>query len=179
MTEKIVRRGVKTPSSYEPDMLEKISVTQVIKENGLVLDADNTIGEIREWLEDEPGFKSNFYIVASSENGFSGIISASNLMSTHHDTEARIASLIKRNNLSIPADYSLRKAVELMAKENVDVLPVVSKDNRGTIIGIISYKDIIAAYKHNTNEHEQHHPSISLKRRGLKMLVVGKRRFGG
>src|SRR5665213_1587711 len=37
MTEKITRRGVKTPDTYEPDILEKITVQQVIKENGLVL----------------------------------------------------------------------------------------------------------------------------------------------
>ena len=55
MTEKITRRGVKTPDSYEPDILEKITVQQVIKENGVVLSEENNIGDVRNWLEKEPG----------------------------------------------------------------------------------------------------------------------------
>jgi CIC family chloride channel protein len=43
MTEKITRRSIKTPDFYEPDILEKILVREVIKENGLVISEDNSI----------------------------------------------------------------------------------------------------------------------------------------
>lgn len=175
MTEKIVRRGVSAPDSYEPDRLEKVAVAQVIKEEGLILSEENTIGEVREWLEAEPVYKNNFFIVAGNAGEFSGIISSSNLFSTHHDIRQSIGSLIKRNNISIPADDNLRSAAELMAKENVDVLPVISGRSGKQIIGILSYKDVIAAYKLNINEHIKNHPSISLKRQGLKILLKGKK----
>src|SRR6185312_5704865 len=58
MTEKITRRGVKTPDSYEPDILETINVKQVMSENGLMLSEDNTIGEVRDWLEKETDYNS-------------------------------------------------------------------------------------------------------------------------
>src|SRR6476660_3578573 len=46
MTEKIARRGVKTPESYEPDILEKVTVEQVMEKNGFIISADNTIRQV-------------------------------------------------------------------------------------------------------------------------------------
>ena len=173
MTEKITRRGVKTPDSYEPDILETISVKQVMTENGLMLGEDNTIGEVREWLEKEKDYNSNYFIIVNDENEFKGIISSSNLFSNHHTTERLVGTLIKRNNVSIGVDNTLRGAVELMAKENIDLLPVTSKENN--IIGILSYKDIISAYKSDIDNYVEKRPSISLKRNGLKILVKGNK----
>jgi len=173
MTEKITRRGVKTPDSYEPDILETINVQQVMSENGLMLSEDNTIGEVREWLENEKDYNSNYFIIVNNFNEFRGIISSSNLFSNHHQQDKLVGTLIKRNNISIGVDSSLREAVELMAKENIDLLPVTSKENN--IIGILSYKDIISAYKSDIDNYVEKRPSISLKRNGLKILVRGNK----
>ncbi|HSV11954.1 MAG TPA: chloride channel protein [Hanamia sp.] len=173
MTEKITRRGVKTPDSYEPDILETINVKQVMTENGLMLGEDNTIGEVRDWLEKETDYNSNYFIIVNKANEFRGIISSSNLFSNHHKPDLPVGSLIKRNSVSIGVDSSLRNAVELMAKENIDLLPVTSNEN--TIIGILSYKDIISAYKSDIDNYVKKQPSISLKRNGLKILVRGNK----
>jgi len=172
MTEKITRRGVKTPDSYEPDILETINVKQVMSENGLMINEDNMIGEVRQWLEREKDYNSNYFIIVNNKNEFSGIISSSNLFSNHHAPDKLVGTLIKRNNVSVSADSTLRGAVELMAKENVDLLPVISiEDNK--IIGILSYKDIISAYKSDIDNYVEKSPSISLRRNGLKILVRG------
>jgi H+/Cl- antiporter ClcA len=173
MTEKITRRGVKTPDSYEPDILETITADQVMQENGLVLSEDNTIREVRDWLGREADYKSNYFIIVSSQNEYRGIISSSNLFSDHHAADQLIGALIKRNNVSVNASDSLRTAVEKMATENIDLLPVISKEN--TISGIISYKDIISAYRSDIENDVEKRPSISLKRSGLKMLLRGNR----
>lgn len=171
MTEKITRRGVKTPDSYEPDILETITVDNVMQENGLVLSDDNTIQEVRNWLELESDYNSNYFIIVNDKNEFKGTISSSNLFSSHHEPDKSVGSLIKRNGISINIHNSLRTAVELMARENIDLLPVTSKEN--TIIGILSYKDIISAYKSDIDNFVKKKPSISLKRNGLKILVRG------
>ncbi|HRQ50386.1 MAG TPA: chloride channel protein, partial [Agriterribacter sp.] len=174
MTEKIARRGVKTPHSYEPDILEKISVEQVIKENGVVVSEDNTVKEVKEWLSKEPDYNSNYFIISSNEGVYKGILSASTLFSNLQSNDSRVGALIKRKNISVGTGSSLRTAVEIMAKENTDVLPVVSKENN-SIIGILSYREIIASYKKNMDEHVKKHPDISLKRRGLKILLRGQK----
>ncbi|MEO6948105.1 MAG: chloride channel protein, partial [Ginsengibacter sp.] len=173
MTEKITRRGVKTPDSFEPDILDSISVSQVVNENGVVFSEDNTIEEVRNWLDIEKEYHSNYFIITNNENEFRGIISSSSLFSNHHLPQKKVGELIKRNSVSVRNDSSLRFAVELMAKENIDMLPVVSKEN--SIIGILSYKDIISAYKKDMDNNLKKRPSISLKRNGMKMLVRGQK----
>ena len=49
MTEKIARRGVFTPDSYEPDLLQKVTVAQVMTETDVVISSKNTIREVDEW----------------------------------------------------------------------------------------------------------------------------------
>ena len=178
MTEKIARRGIKTPHLYEPDILEKITVSQVIKKNGLVLSEENSIHEIWDWLDKEPAYKSNrYFIVSSNEGEYRGIVNSSSLFSRDHIIDKPIASLIQHKNISIENDNSLRMAVELMAKENVDVLPVISRENNNNIVGILSYRDIISAYKFRMEDHEKKDPRISLKRRGLKILLRGQKLY--
>lgn len=173
MTEKITRRGVKTPDSYEPDLLETIAVSQVVNDGGLVISEDNTIGEVRQWLEKEKDYSSNYFIIVTTGNEFRGIISSSSLFSNHQPPQKKVGELIKRNSVSIDKDNSLRTAVEMMARENIDLLPVVSKENN--VIGILSYKDIISAYKRDMDADEKKRPVISLRRHGLKMLLRGHR----
>lgn len=173
MTEKIARRGVKTPHSYEPDILEKITVGQVIRNDDIVLSEENTIGEARDWLQSEPDFQKNYFIIVSNENEFRGIISLSNLRSSHHAVNDVIVSLIKRKNVSIGIHNSLRSAAALMAQHNVDVLPIISAEN--TVVGILTYKDILSGYKLAADEHKKKYPPISLKRQGLRMLIRGKK----
>jgi len=173
MTEKITRRGVKTPDSYEPDILEKILVKEVIKENELVINEENSIRDVRQWLEKEKEYISNYFIIVSNDNEFMGIISSSSLFSNHHNQDNPIGKLIKRNNISVTMDTSLRSAVEMMARENVDILPVVS--DKKTVTGVLSYKEIISAYKHGMDDHEKKNPGISLKRNSLKILIHGQK----
>jgi CIC family chloride channel protein len=172
MTEKIARRGVKTPHSYEPDLLGKLTVRQVVNENGTIISADATIEEVREWLDKRKDRQSNYYIVVDGDTSFRGIVSSSNLFSMHHQPSAMIGSLIKRKAFAVTSEDTLKTAVEMMAKENLDVLPVVRR-SENKVIGILSYKDILSAYRYGIKENEKVLP-ISLKRRTLKILVHGK-----
>ncbi len=174
MTEKISRRGVKTPDSYEPDILEKINVEQVMDNSGLILSVDNSIEEAIDSLEKEPEYKSNYYIVSTTDGAYQGIISASQLYSKIHSHGAKLETLIKQKPIAVGNNNSLRTAIEIMAGEDVDVLPVLSNETQN-IIGILSYANIISSYKSGLDDHQQNRPNISLKRNSLKLLVRGKK----
>jgi H+/Cl- antiporter ClcA len=176
MTEKIARRGVKTPTSYEPDILDKISVSQMVTNKELVLAADTTIKDVRAWLKQETEYQRNYYVIADQEGHFVGTVSSSTLFGQHQNVELPVGSLIKRKPISIGDTDTLRQAVELMARENVDVLPVIKQQNN-EIAGLLTYKDIISAYKYQLEEHRERTPSISLKREGYKILLKGKKRL--
>ncbi len=174
MTEKIARRGVKTPDSYEPDILEKINVEQVMDDSGIILSADNSIEETIEYLENEPDYKSNYFIVSTTEGEYMGIISFSQLYNKMNLPESKLEGLIKQKPIPVEKSNSLRIAIKIMANENIDVLPVLSNETQH-IIGILSYTNIIASYKIGLNDHKRNRPHISLKRNSLKLLVHGKK----
>lgn len=173
MTEKISRRGVKTPHSYEPDVLEKLTVGQIISGDGLVVSEENRIEEVREWFNQEE-YKSNYFIISTNEGEYKGIVSTSSLNSNIHPQENLIGTLVKRNDTFVKSNDTLKIAVETMAKENIDVLPVISNENND-ILGVLSYRDILATYKEGIAEHEKKQPHLSLKRNRLKILLSGQR----
>jgi len=175
MTEKIARRGIKTPHSYEPDVLEKITLRQVIKPNEIALSSENTISEIRDWLKNNLQITSNYFIVVTNEGEFKGIVSLIDIYSLYNSGNELIDTLIKKHQVVLSNESNLRTAVEIMASEDLEVLPVVSKEEPDKVIGILSYKDILSAYSHRSGEHEKTKANISLKRQGLKILVHGQK----
>ncbi len=173
MTEKIGRRGIKTPVSYEPDMLEKKTVGEVMNKDAILLSEENTIKEAREWIEKEGLYETHFFIIVNKEQHFSGVINTSDILSNRHHPDATVESLILHKNIAVAEENSLRFAVEKMANENIEVLPIISKENK--IVGVLSYKNIIALYQHGAGEHAKKATHISLRRRGLKIIVHGQK----
>ncbi len=173
MTEKIARRGVKTPNSFHPDILDEVTVKEVIGDTGFVLNEENEIGEAREWLEKEAGYRNNYFVIVNNEHALCGIVSSSSLFGGQHDIKASVGSLIRRKSVSISLDATLKEAVELMIKENIDVLPVVSHDLQ--LAGILSHGNILSAYKLDMNKYHRSEPHISIKRQSMKILIKGQR----
>jgi len=175
MTEKIARRGVQTPHSYEQDLLEKITVEEVMSNDELVLNEENSIGEIREWISEEGNAANGYFVIVSKDAEYRGIINLSGLFSSNADEKNSIGTLIKHKTSTVSIDNSLRRAVELMAKENTDVIAVVAKENKNNIVGVLSYKDVISAYKHDMDNHDKKEAHISFKRGSLKILLKGQK----
>ena len=173
MTEKIARRGVKTPHSYESDILERVTVGQIMKPNGLVLSEDSTIQETRARLKNSR--YTDYYFIVANKGEFSGIVSSSSLFDNLQNPQNLLRTLSRRADVSINVEQSLRAAAEIMAKEKIYVLVIhAAEDNK--ILGTVSYRDIIDAIQ-SGDDHELKNISISLKRHALKIAVHGKNLF--
>lgn len=172
MTEKIARRGVYTPSSYEPDILEKTKVKQVTNESGIVISSDMKIEEVRNWLEQETDLKSNYFIIADDKGEYLGLLSSTSLFSSHQDVESKVGDLVKRKNLLTSPEDTLKLAVETMAKENVDLLPIIEGKE---ILGILTHQNILSVYKDGIDDNENKQSHISLSKQGMKILVRGQK----
>jgi len=173
MTEKIARRGVVTPDSYEADLLGKITVGQIISAKGLVLSTDNMVKEVRDWLKinNEP---ASFYIVVNDAGEYSGTVNRQDIFRHGLDPGTTINNIMKDLKIYVRNTDSVRKAVELMAKQTVEVLPVISGDDN-KVIGVLSYRDILSCYREQIEQNERAHIHISLNRQRLKMLIKGKK----
>ena len=174
MTEKIARRGIYTPDSYEPDILRKLTVSQVIKSESLILGSENTIKEVRLFFENNPVSEGHLLVV--DEKGFfKGILGVTDLYRPNLDEDSDISSLVKESSLFVRSKDSLAKAVELMSQENQELIPVLSSSKQHTLVGVLTYKDILTAYKHRMRENDEAGTNLSLKRQRIKILVRGRK----
>jgi CIC family chloride channel protein len=126
MTEKIARRGIYTPDAYEPDILRRITVSQVL----------GKLNTIQEQIINE---------------------------------------LLKREFPILKPNDPLSKAVELMASSGEEHLPVVLNNDSNEIIGLLTYKDILHAYKLYHKENQEVGINLSLKRQRLKMMIRSRK----
>lgn len=175
MTEKIARRGVKTPDSYESDNLESMHVSEVMNTDTIALDESNTIEEIRNWLNQELHHFHNYFIVIDKDHGYKGLLKTKLLFRKEWDLKTPIHDLIQYKDAVTFENQSLRSAVALMSKEDVDILPVLSLRDSHTLMGVLSYQNVLAAYHQDQQMDEMSAPVISLRRRGLRILVHGQK----
>lgn len=173
MTEKIARRGIYTPDSYEPDVLRKMTVADVLKANSMVISTKNRISEIRAFFDLNPPVENHF-IVTDQDDNFKGVITLSSIYNKNHDANNPISEIMEQSIPTIKSNDNLAKAVELMSKCDEEFLPVTSTKEKNRVIGLLTYKDVLTAYKIHLKENQEAGINLSLKRQRIKILVKGR-----
>jgi chloride channel protein, CIC family len=178
MTEKMERRGVSAPGFLEPDMLRHTKVKDVLRDEVTVLNTGNTIKETREWIKKEKDADCGVFIVVGEHNVLAGILSRNELFDKQHDDSLLLAKMVHNVAPYIHADQDLSHAVDLMAAYKVGALPVVEHGAHLTVTGVISYKDILDAYRRRRHDAETYKTAISLRRRSIKVILKGREMLG-
>lgn len=173
MTEKIARRGIYTPDSYEPDVLRKMTVADVLKANSMVISTKNRISEIRAFFDLNPPLENHFMVTDLDDN-FKGVITLSTIYNKNHDANVPISEIMEQSIPAIKSNDNLAKAVELMSKCDEEFLPVLSIKEKNRVIGLLTYKDVLTAYKIHLKENQEAGINLSLKRQRIKILVKGR-----
>jgi H+/Cl- antiporter ClcA len=171
MTEKIARRGVYTPDSYEPDLLQVLTVADVNNEVGEILKSNSTVAETRGWLI-ENSITQSFFIVTNNDGTYAGTVGLTDIYNHSVSAGFTIGSITRASKQAVKSNDPLKRVMEIMAEESVEVLPVINAGN--TIAGKISYKEILNTYYRHVEENRQVNTQISLKRRRLKMAAHGR-----
>jgi CBS domain-containing protein len=174
MTEKIVRRGLLVPDSFSPDLLQKITVAQVVKGSESLIKANTSIHDVKAWVSANLPDESHF-VVVNEQGEYAGTIRLSEIFDSKAKDDQPIKTILKTKvKATVNGEDALRRAIERMSKNDVEVLPVVTHVNPKVVIGVLTYKDIIDAYSENIEKDEFAHVKISLRRRGMKMMVKGR-----
>ncbi|HVB03857.1 MAG TPA: chloride channel protein [Chitinophagaceae bacterium] len=178
MTEKIERRGVITPHSLQPDILEKVQVKEVMDPQAKVISADSTIRESRRLiLEYEGEMAAGQFIVVDIKGNLLGMVSRREIFDMAAEPSDPLARLITQAPPRIYTDNTLNQAVDLMGVAGLDILPVVNRENPHELIGTITPQNIFRAFALRSKEDELSRHSVSLRRKGLKMFARGKHLF--
>jgi H+/Cl- antiporter ClcA len=173
MTEKIARRGVFTPDSYEPDVLSKLTVAQVISGDDVVLNPSASIRDTRQVLK-PMNHENHYFIVADNKGDYTGIVKLTDIEQHDQNPDALLETIVCHEGVFVKDTDNLRKAVELMSADGMEMLPVLTD---AKVTGVLSYKDVMKAYKTYHDENEHANINISLKRRRLKVAVRSREIF--
>lgn len=178
MTEKIQRRGVFTPDSYEPDMLQQVNVDSVMNCDLDVLSPQNTVKDVREWIKDRATHQGNntCFIVATEDEQLLGIVNREDIFSKEHPDDAYISQLISADQTFIYPESRLSLAVDLLDKHSSDLLPVINHETK-KLVGSVTHKEIFKAYSMRRKEEVNYDRSYSLKRQSIKIILRGRRLF--
>ncbi len=176
MTEKIERRGIFTPHSYEPDILQKITVAEVYLPDCNVLSTDNTVKEAREWIKNntESEGQVTTFIIVHNDGSLAGIANRNEIFSKEHADELHLAALINNRRPYIYENNRLSIAIDIMDRYDIDLLPVTEHSENKIVLGCVSHREIFAAYRLHRNDAEITKRTISLKRNGIKVILKGK-----
>jgi CIC family chloride channel protein len=174
MTEKIARRGIYTPDSYEPDILRRVNVAQVMQKDPLVISERNTIQDLRDYFRLNPPAESHFLVIDHS-GAFNGTVSLAKVFYNKLDPGLPISAILEGNLTALRSNDHLKKAVELMSQSGHVLLPVISSREENMVIGVLTYADVLSAYKMHREENQETGVNLSLKRQGTKILLRGRK----
>ena len=172
MTEKIVRRGVRVPSEYVADYLDRVGVGEACTRDVVTLKTDQALAEVRRWLaEGEPEALHQGFPVMDGQGHVRGVLTRRTLLDPQWHYTLTLGELITRAPIAVSESHSLREAADHMVAESVGRLMVVSQDDPQKLVGIITRGDILAA--HARRLREARHSSRHLRfRDGLKPRPV-------
>jgi H+/Cl- antiporter ClcA/CBS domain-containing protein len=162
MTEKIVRRGVRAPSEYSTDPLDHVLVREVASSPVVVLRKSQSVGEVRSWFASAtPGSSHQGFPVVDERETLVGVVTRRDFMSAGSDG-ASVADLIARLPRFVYEDSTVRQAVDHMANHGIGRLPVINREGKPRVVGIITRSDVVSSYRARIAEQETEAPSRSL-----------------
>ncbi|MDR3685097.1 MAG: chloride channel protein [Geothrix sp.] len=145
MTEKLTRRGVRVPEEYAADFLDQILVKDAASRHVVTLDATQSLGETRRWLEaGADGATHHGFPVVDKGGAVIGVLTRRDLLESTHSPESPLRALLHRELAVAFEGNSIREAANHMVREGVGRLPVLGEDSK--LVGILTRSDLLEAH---------------------------------
>lgn len=147
MTEKLTRRGLRVPSSYQVDVLGSTDVRAVMTPDPQTIPHDASVADVASWFE--TGIHSA-YPVVDDDGGLVGIVSRGDLLQGLPEG-ATLLDVVATELVTVAPGDTVATALQRMLEEDVDHLPVVDGSR---LVGICTRTDVLHTRRHQI-EHEQ------------------------
>jgi CBS domain-containing protein len=147
MTEKLARRGVRIPSEYAADYLDSVLVKDAMTAKVITFDADDRVERLRGWFSSkDPAAQHQGYPVMDGGR-LVGVVTRRDVLDDSIAETAVVRNLVTRPPVVVSDRSSLREAADQLVRANVGRLPVVSEEDPGRIVGILTRSDLLGAHK--------------------------------
>jgi len=174
MTEKIQRRGIITPDAYEPDVLQRLHVGEAMISSFPKAGSHELTGVVLKRLRLQN--REKLPVVVQDESGqFAGVITPLALYQAKE--EDPVGSLTQQYKAHVYPESRMNLAIDLMDRYRIDFLPVVRRENKQEIVGILTASLLFSAYRRSRKAGEQHQQPISIRQRRNRLIIRSKNWF--
>jgi H+/Cl- antiporter ClcA/predicted transcriptional regulator len=169
MTEKIARRGIRTPEEYVADALDQVYVHEVASQGVITLRSGTALSEIRRWIASgEPGTSHQGFPVLDERGTLIGVVTRRNLLDPGIEEGRRVADLVSRRPIFVYDDCTVRQAADHMVNHGIGRLPVVPRNEPQMVVGMITRSDILSVFRQRVQERQSQAPSIRMRLPSLR-----------
>lgn len=164
MTEKIERRGIRTPGEYVADTLAHTLVRQVASRTVVALQATDTLTQTRAWLESgAKGTTHQGFPILDARQTLVGVLTRRDLLDPSKDAALTLSQLIQRLPKFVYDDCTVRQAADHMVNHGIGRLPVLCRDVPPRVVGMITRSDILSVFQRGIHDRAPQKPTIALK----------------
>ena len=170
MTERLSRRGAPVRQEYAADHLDQILVKDIASADVVFLQAEENAGQARSRVSQAvDGFTHQGYPVVSTAGELVGVVTMRDLARGTVSPETTVGALVSRRPVVIFPDSTAREAADQMVRAKVGRLPVVERDARTRVIGIVTRSDLLEAHEPRLEEEDHARPQLTFSvRHGLR-----------
>ncbi|WP_082872381.1 chloride channel protein [Alcanivorax sp. HI0044] len=166
MTEKISRRGVTVPDEYAADPLAQIRVESVFSTKVVTLNAQQTLAEVQQWLQDDAATTHHQgFPVVDSQGVLQGVVTRRDIWQLDASGEMNMADIVRRAPVVITPDKTLRDAADHMVRNGVGRVVITASEESEKVLGILTRSDIIRAHTGAISSRETRSRHIRFQRK--------------
>jgi CIC family chloride channel protein len=144
-TLKLMRRGVDIHPQEAVDILEKVSVADVMTRNFPAVPPEMTLAELMNMFA-----KSSYhgFPVVDRAGNLRGVVTVADLEAkmTSANQNLTVADIATRNLITAYPDESLHDVLRKLGDSEVGRIPVIDRKEPSKLIGVLRRRDIIKAY---------------------------------
>jgi CBS domain-containing protein len=180
MTEKIARRGVFVPNSYESDPLTQISVAVTMETELQTIPSSMLLDKLAERIgKNDPAVsRRQASLVVDEEQSLVGVITRGDVIQAVavHEPGTTVLEACSRNLIVAYPDESLQEALVKMLQHDVGRLPVVERNAPQRLLGYLGRSHLLAARIHRVQEESVREPGWleRARTRSLQSAGAGK-----
>jgi chloride channel protein, CIC family len=150
MTEKLARRGMRIHTEYETDVLQQVSVGEMMDREVPTISDQMSVAELAERIagRDPQVSKHDGLVIVDAAGNLQGIITRSDLLKGFEQDSAGKMSVLEagtRDVLVAYPDELLHDAATKMLRRNIGRLPVVDRKEPTRVVGYLGRHGIMSA----------------------------------
>jgi CBS domain-containing protein len=159
LTEKLARRGQHIAREYSVDLLELMRVGEVMDKEAPIIPAEMSVAELSRLIAngDPTVSRRQGTLILTKENKLVGIITRGDVVRSLQQDPAGTMTVLeagKQDLIVAHPDETLHDAIGRMLRHDIGRLPVVSRQEPGTVVGYLGRACVLAARVRHQEEEE-------------------------